>query len=272
MRNLTRHKFAQHLPADAGTARGDEAISSPSRWSSAKTFRQLVVIECNSVGRRPGGHSRFRARTVAGARERILDAFYTTKAVGLGIGLSISRSIAKAHGGRLWASAIVPYGAAFQFTLHAGPSPFSRATLRRIAGFRSLNCPSGERSPGLVAWTAITATMTGPAQVCRQQDCLVVGTARIDVVSDAIRSAVPTVDEITAVRGSEVASRGRSKVCAALTAPDGCPRCGSASAGVDRPAGGHPRSPEGRECVAAVAAGSRKAKPTPSRPQFHSAT
>ena len=49
--------------------------------------------------------------------ERVFEAFYTTKSSGLGMGLSICRSIVEAHGGRLWASANVPNGAAFQFTL-----------------------------------------------------------------------------------------------------------------------------------------------------------
>jgi C4-dicarboxylate-specific signal transduction histidine kinase len=51
--------------------------------------------------------------------EQIFDAFYTTKPGGLGIGLSICRSIIEAHGGRLWASANVPHGAIFEFTLPA---------------------------------------------------------------------------------------------------------------------------------------------------------
>jgi PAS domain S-box-containing protein len=51
--------------------------------------------------------------------ERIFDAFYTTKVGGLGMGLSICRTIIAAHGGRLWADAAVPRGALFQFTLPA---------------------------------------------------------------------------------------------------------------------------------------------------------
>jgi signal transduction histidine kinase len=49
--------------------------------------------------------------------ERVFEPFYTTKPEGLGMGLSISRSIIEAHGGRLWATAHRDYGATFQFTL-----------------------------------------------------------------------------------------------------------------------------------------------------------
>jgi signal transduction histidine kinase len=53
----------------------------------------------------------------AGELEQMFAAFYTTKPGGLGLGLSICRSIIEAHDGRLWASANEPRGAVFQFTL-----------------------------------------------------------------------------------------------------------------------------------------------------------
>jgi C4-dicarboxylate-specific signal transduction histidine kinase len=53
--------------------------------------------------------------------DRLFEAFYSTKAEGMGLGLAISRTIIEAHGGRLWASANVPRGAEFQFTVPASP-------------------------------------------------------------------------------------------------------------------------------------------------------
>ncbi|MEH2469233.1 signal transduction histidine kinase [Nitrobacteraceae bacterium AZCC 2299] len=70
--------------------------------------------------------------------ERVFEAFYTTKPSGLGLGLSICRSIIEAHNGQLWASPNVPRGAIFRFTApaHSGrsivsgmPSPNSMVSL-----------------------------------------------------------------------------------------------------------------------------------------------
>jgi PAS domain S-box-containing protein len=51
--------------------------------------------------------------------DRLFTAFFTTKSSGMGMGLSICRSIIDAHGGRLWATACEPRGALFQFTIPA---------------------------------------------------------------------------------------------------------------------------------------------------------
>jgi C4-dicarboxylate-specific signal transduction histidine kinase len=55
------------------------------------------------------------------AANHIFESFFTTKPNGMGMGLSICRSIIEAHGERLWASPNKPHGTIFQFTLTISP-------------------------------------------------------------------------------------------------------------------------------------------------------
>jgi signal transduction histidine kinase len=77
--------------------------------STQKTESEGVLVAVGDSG--PG--------LAPDSADQLFESFYTTKPGGLGIGLSICRSIIEAHHGRLWASANTPRGAIFQFTLPA---------------------------------------------------------------------------------------------------------------------------------------------------------
>jgi hypothetical protein len=66
--------------------------------------------------------------------ELVFEAFYTTKSGGMGMGLSICRSIIDAHGGRLWAAANEPRGVLFQFTLPSAQAKSSNRQAVRETG------------------------------------------------------------------------------------------------------------------------------------------
>ena len=68
-------------------------------------------------------------------RERLFEAFYSTKAQGVGIGLSVSRSVIVRHLGRLWAVRNEGPGATFTFSVPAGPIPKSDSRTTRRAAF-----------------------------------------------------------------------------------------------------------------------------------------
>ena len=74
----------------------------------------LVFVSDSGPGLTPAVH------------KNLFKAFHTTKPNGMGLGLSICRSIIEAHGGRLLASANSPRGAVFQFTLPTYPDISSR--------------------------------------------------------------------------------------------------------------------------------------------------
>jgi C4-dicarboxylate-specific signal transduction histidine kinase len=74
-------------------------------WQPTDNGEALVAVEDSGTG--------LEAETA----DRVFEPLFTTKPEGMGIGLSICRSIVDAHGGRLWASPCLPHGTVFRFTV-----------------------------------------------------------------------------------------------------------------------------------------------------------
>jgi C4-dicarboxylate-specific signal transduction histidine kinase len=97
---------------------GVEAMSSVSERprvlaitsQAADPSEVLVAVEDTGTGLDPA------------TAKRIFEPFFTTKGDGMGMGLSICRSIIETHGGRLWVSPRVPCGTVFRFTVPTIPS------------------------------------------------------------------------------------------------------------------------------------------------------
>jgi signal transduction histidine kinase len=94
--------------------------------------RVVLRVQDTGVGFEPQG------------AERLFDAFYTTKSGGMGIGLSVSRSIIESHDGRLWATPNDGPGATFSFSIPSGPLTAAVAGVRSFEAVRTFTATVAE--------------------------------------------------------------------------------------------------------------------------------
>jgi len=124
-RILVRHDFAENLPAVKGDRIQLQQVILNLLRNASDAMRDVdgrprqLLIKTQSDG---GGNVQLTVRDTGigfapDAADRLFESFYTTKDDGMGIGLSVSRSIIEAHRGRLWASANDGPGASFAFSL-----------------------------------------------------------------------------------------------------------------------------------------------------------
>jgi signal transduction histidine kinase len=94
--------------------------------SSVTTRERVLIVRSETAG---SGHVRITVDDTGSGidpsiADRVFDAFFTTKALGMGMGLSICRSIVESHGGRLSVSARTPSGSSFCVQLPStAPNP-----------------------------------------------------------------------------------------------------------------------------------------------------
>jgi PAS domain S-box-containing protein len=125
-----RHELAAELPWVSGDRSSIEQVlvilivnGMDAMVDTAEAERELVVSahrdgEFVEVTVRDRGHG-----IAAAHQSQLFDSFFTTKADGMGMGLSIARSMIFQHGGRLWAENAPDGGAVFHFTLAVAPGP-----------------------------------------------------------------------------------------------------------------------------------------------------
>ena len=124
--NYTSTLKLMQIMAEKGLVSRDESARThiyTARASQGSTQRQLVASNAKGdddmieVEVSDTGHG-----FPDDVKANLFQTFFTTKATGMGVGLSISRSIIEAHGGRMWAENNSSGGATFRFTLPAAPS------------------------------------------------------------------------------------------------------------------------------------------------------
>jgi PAS domain S-box-containing protein len=116
-------QVALNLMRNAIEAMGDEKVSERTLTiATSRPEKGTIEVAIKDTGRGLSPE----------VSERVFDSFFTTKQHGLGIGLSLSRRIVEAHGGRLWAESDGCSGTTFRFTLPVVGAPHGKHRVRSV--------------------------------------------------------------------------------------------------------------------------------------------
>ena len=116
----------------ATTALGDAMTDGRHSEREAAVCTEASSADTVRVGVRDGGPG------LSGEiRNRVFEPFFTTKREGIGMGLSISRTIVEAHGGHLWAENNPDAGATFYFTMPIARENVTENSSGQLVGSRS---------------------------------------------------------------------------------------------------------------------------------------
>jgi C4-dicarboxylate-specific signal transduction histidine kinase len=118
--------------SDAMSGIDDRARQLVIRTERDEEDRVLLSVRDTGVGFEPQGV------------DRLFDAFYTTKSSGMGIGLSVSRSIIESHKGRLWATPNDGPGATFSFSIQSGALTTAVTGARSFGAIRTSTATAAE--------------------------------------------------------------------------------------------------------------------------------